>query len=74
MKIYIPQDSDFYYHIEADRLIKTHYKLIRNLSRANYVYTGTIAEILEQNLLNKIQIEMTNGWKILKGVVDEAEL
>lgn len=72
MTVYIPVDSSFYFHIEDDRLHKTHYKLMVNIPRASYVYTNTKAADLEQQLLSKIAVEMTDCWKIMKGECDEA--
>lgn len=74
MTVYIPVDSSFYFHIEDDRLHKTHYKLMVNVPRARYVYTNTESEDLEQELLSKIAIEMTDCWKIMKGEINETEI
>lgn len=74
MTIYIPTDSKFYFHIEGDRLHKTHYKMMVNMSLAKYMWTQKSAEDLEKELLNKIAVKMTDCWKILSGEMDESEI
>jgi len=69
MVIYIPSNSNFYFHIDGDRLHKTHYKLMENISRAKYVWTHQDHEDLEKELLNKIIIANSDGWKVLHGEI-----